>query len=82
MTEMKSPDGGRSMNKGLKRRSIKIFVWLVFETGFLYRTALVVLELALYTRLALNSLRSACLCLPTDGIKGTHQNCLASMKIF
>jgi hypothetical protein len=34
-----------------------------FQTGFLC-LALTVLELALWTRLALNSQRSACLCVP------------------
>ena len=40
-----------------------------FETAFLCAT-LPVLELALKTRLALNSQRSICFCLPSAGIEG------------
>lgn len=44
------------------------------ETGFLCVTVLAVLELTLYTRLALNSLRSTCLYLPSVGIKSVHNH--------
>ena len=37
---------------------------------------LVVLELTLWTRLALNSQKSACLCLPSTGIKGLRIVCV------
>ena len=49
--------------------------FMFFETGFLC-VALAVLELALQTRLASNS---ACICLPSDGIKGTI--CLPSVGL-
>ena len=42
----------------------------VFQTGFLNIAALAILKLSLYTRLALNSQRSVCLCFPSAGIKG------------
>jgi hypothetical protein len=54
-----------------------LFVLLLFlETWFLY-AALAVLKMALQTRLASNSQRSTCLCLPSAGIKGFHHHCLA-----
>jgi hypothetical protein len=54
---------------------LRLFFFLgggVFETGFLYVTALAVLELALYTQ------RSSCLCLPSVGIKGVHHHMLGT----
>jgi hypothetical protein len=50
------------------------YFFLFFETGFLC-VALAVLELAMLTRLFLNSQRSACLCLPSAGSK--HEYCRA-----
>jgi hypothetical protein len=44
-----------------------------FQTGFHYE-ALTVLELDVKTKLALNSERSACLCLLSPGIKGVHHH--------
>jgi hypothetical protein len=46
---------------------IHIYIFFFFETGFLC-----VLELALWTRMALNSQRSTCLCLQSAGSKGDH----------
>ncbi|EGV94160.1 hypothetical protein I79_005740 [Cricetulus griseus] len=44
------------------------------ETGIL---CVIVLELTLYTKLVFNSLRSACLCLLSAGIKSVHYHCPA-----
>jgi hypothetical protein len=41
-----------------------------------------VLELALQTRLHLNSQRSFCLCLLSAGIKGMHHHCQAQVETF
>ena len=49
---------------------------LLFETGFLC-VALAILELTLQTRLASNSERLTCLCLPSPEIKGVHHHHLA-----
>ena len=43
---------------------------------------MVVLELAMWTRLALNSERSTSLCFPSAGIKGMHHHCSALCLIF
>ena len=40
------------------------------------------LELAMQTRLASNSQRSACLCLPSTGIKGVRHYCPASLFLL
>jgi hypothetical protein len=47
------------------------------KTGFICG-ALNVLELTLYTRLALNLQGSTCFCLQGAGIKGIYHHCLAS----
>jgi len=48
-----------------------VFCFFVcFETGALYYVALSVLELAIQTKLASNSQKSTCLCVPSVGIKG------------
>jgi hypothetical protein len=57
------------------------FVLFCFETGFLC-VALIVLELALQTRLASNSQNFACLCIPSTGIKGMYHHCLTVIFIF
>lgn len=44
--------------------------------------ALAVLKLALWTRLALNSPRSMCLCLVSAGIKGRPHHHLSSLHLF
>ena len=50
-----------------------LYFFLLFSKArFLCVTTLVVLELALQTRLVLNSQRTACLCLLSAGIKGVH----------
>ena len=53
-----------------------VFLFFTFETGFLCVALEPVLELALVdqTRLASNSQRSACLWLPSTGIKGVHHH--------
>jgi hypothetical protein len=48
-----------------------LFCFVLFVV-FQDRVFLAVLELTLWTRLASNSLRSACLCLLSAGIKGVH----------
>ena len=58
---------------GTAEQDRKVWVWFMFlRTGFLF-VALAVLELTLYTRLALNSeiCLPACLCLLSAGIRGT-----------
>lgn len=47
-----------------------------FKSGFLYVT-LAILELTLYVRLASNSQKSSCLCLPSAGIKVVQRHLLA-----
>lgn len=51
------------------------------KTGLLC-VALAVLKLALWTRLALNSPRSICLCLVSAGIKGRPHHHLSSLHLF
>jgi hypothetical protein len=53
----------------LAKKSFFGLFGFVFEKGFLC-VALVVLELALYSRLASNLQRSACLCLLSTDVKG------------
>ena len=48
---------------------------------FPLKISLAVLKLALQTRLASNSLRSSCLCLPSAGIKGMCYHHLATMLL-
>ena len=45
-------------------------LFLFIETGFLCVTILDVMEIDLVDQAGLNSQRSACLCLPSGGIKG------------
>lgn len=40
------------------------------------------LELAIHNRLASNSHISACLCLPSTGIKGVHHHCQAVTSVL
>ena len=58
-----------------------VFCLFVFETG-LHCIALGVLELTLWTRVALNSQRSTCLCLLSVVIKGVHHHTAAKQSIF
>lgn len=60
--------------------SICIHTNSLFETGPLY-VVLVALELTLWTKLALNSQKSACLGLPSAGIKDMHHHAQL-FKIF
>ena len=66
-------------NKTKKPKTPQIFFVCFYETGSHY-VGLAVLELTMQTRLASNSLRSACLCLPSAGIKDVC-HCV-QMKIF
>jgi hypothetical protein len=61
---------------------IELFV--CFETGFLWGTALTILELTLQTILASNSQRFPCLSLLSPGIKGVRYHHLAYfiLKIY
>ena len=54
--------------------SLSFLSLFFFEAEFLCVT-LAVLDRALQTRLAWNSQRFACLCLPWAGIKGMHHHC-------
>ena len=56
------------------RSWVFLSLFWVFKTGFLCVSVLAVLELALYTRLALNSKRSDCLHLRSAGIKSVRQH--------
>lgn len=51
-----------------------LFVFDFFETGPIYVDLAPVLELALKTKLPLNSQGSACLCLLITGIKDMHHH--------
>ena len=59
----------------LNPSSVFVGLFWFFEIGFLW-IALTALELILWTRLALNSQRSACLCCPSAGIKGVLHHLL------
>ena len=56
------------------------FCLFVFETEFLCIALEPVLALSLYARLALNTQRSTCLCLPSTGIKGMNHHCLRGLQ--
>jgi hypothetical protein len=58
-----------------------VSVCFVYKSGFLC-VALAVLELVPYTRLALNSEISACLCLPSAGIKVMSHHCRVYLPIL
>ena len=58
-----------------------LFYFWFFKAEFLC-VVLAVLELALYTRLALNSQRSICLCLLSARIKGVCHHCPATTSIL
>ena len=57
-------------------------LWFLFLETWFFCIVLTVQELALWTRLALNSQRSAWLCLPSAGIKGMCHHFLACFYIF
>ena len=59
-----------------------LFVCLFSKTGFLCVALEPVLELALWTKLASNSHRSACLCLLSTGIKGVRHHSPDMGKYF
>ena len=58
----------------IKECSTHLVTSFLFLFSFVFKTVFlcVVLEFTLYTRLAWNSQRSACLCFPCAGVKGVH----------
>lgn len=61
---------------------MKIYLLWAFETGS-HSIALAILELVLLTKLASNSHRSACLCLPHAGIRGVcHDSHLRKKNVM
>ena len=67
---------------GASHHTVFACVFILFaciEMGSYY-VALAVLELTLYTRLATNSQRSTCLCLPSAGIKAVCHHSDSTFK--